>query len=85
MQLDIEKLQLCTFIVVRGCAQTTWTAREGGGLKISEKCPRYRCKLVHVGGRGGQKCPKIGPHGLSMAPILICKLVTMTSFVFILQ
>ena len=25
-------------------------------------------KWSTLGGRGGQKCPKIGPHGLSMAP-----------------
>ena len=31
--------------------------------------PRYNSKMVHVGGEGGgQKCPKIGPHGLSMTP-----------------
>ena len=40
-----------------------------GGLKILKNGPRYSSKLVHVGGGGGgQKCPKIGPHGLSMTP-----------------
>ena len=49
---------------------------EGGGSKISKKCPRYRSKLVHIGGRGGQKSPKNCPSGLCMPPIVYVPNIT---------
>ena len=41
-----------TLIIDKGACTNHVDSKGGGGLKISEKCPRYRCKLVHVGGEG---------------------------------
>ena len=50
------------------------------GLKNLKNGPRRRCKLVHVGGGGGQKSPKNGPHGLRMPPHLVPNCVYLEHF-----
>ena len=59
------------YIAIRnkgGHAQTMWTAMgEGGSWNVHFTNKAYLVKLS-TKGEGGQNSPKIGPHGLCMAP-----------------